>query len=225
MIRFLVVGIVLCCTLAAEASPLPCNQQNAAASYRAADGRQLEACFDLKQQKVTLRLPDGVQVVLPSAMSASGARYNKGDQTFWEHQGVGRYLVGDRLLFEGRIVPPEAYNSGVTADILTQTMVTANGQKISYPATDKAEVTAMLVELAPGMKTGWHKHPVPVYAYLLSGELMVELEGGKNIHYKTGDAIIEVVNTLHNGVNSGTVPARLVVFYTGIQGQPNVIGR
>ena len=56
-----------------------------------------------------------------------------------------------------------------------------------------------------------------------SGELEVLLEGGRHLTYKTGDAIIEVVGTMHNGINKGSEAARLVVFYTGSKGQPNVI--
>lgn len=115
------------------------------------------------------------------------------------------------------------YGSGVTATVLKKTTVTAGGQKIAYPRTDRAEVTAMTVELTPGAETGWHKHPVPVYAYVLSGNLTVELEDGKTLSFAPGDAIIEVVDTLHNGRNRGTGPVKLAVFYLGIEGAGNVI--
>ena len=115
------------------------------------------------------------------------------------------------------------YSSGVTSKVLSKTTVTGNGQKISYPLTDRAEVTAMTVDLAPGSETGWHKHPVPVYAYVVSGSLSVELEDGKLLSFSAGEAIIEVVNTMHNGRNSGTVPVKLAVFYLGAEGIPNVV--
>jgi quercetin dioxygenase-like cupin family protein len=81
----------------------------------------------------------------------------------------------------------------------------------------------MTVDLASGAETGWHSHPIPVYAYVLSGVLDVELEDGQVITYRSGDAIIEVVNTLHNGRSQGPDPVRLAVFYTGVVGIPNVI--
>ena len=115
------------------------------------------------------------------------------------------------------------YSSAVTSKVLSKTAVTGNGQKISYPLTDRAEVTAMTVDLAPGSETGWHKHPVPVYAYVVSGSLSVELEDGKLLSFSAGEAIIEVVNTMHNGRNSGTVPVKLAVFYLGAEGIPNVV--
>lgn len=115
------------------------------------------------------------------------------------------------------------YNSGVTVRVLKKTSVTGNGQKITYPQTDKAEVTAMIVDLPPGAETGWHKHPVPVYAYVVSGNLSVDLEDGKQLSFGAGEAVIEVVNTLHNGRNRGSEPVRLVVFYLGAEGTPNVV--
>ena len=127
------------------------------------------------------------------------------------------------LLFIAQPALAADYNSGVASKVLAQTTLTGNGQKITYPLTDKAEVTAMTVDLAPGAETGWHKHPVPVYAYVVSGTLAVELEDGKHLSFVAGDAIIEVVNTMHNGRNSGTVPVKLAVFYLGAEGTPNVI--
>jgi quercetin dioxygenase-like cupin family protein len=49
------------------------------------------------------------------------------------------------------------------------------------------------------------------------------LEEGQVLTYKSGDAIIEGVDTLHNGRNRGADPVRLVVFYAGIQGTPDVV--
>jgi quercetin dioxygenase-like cupin family protein len=115
------------------------------------------------------------------------------------------------------------YSSGVTSKVLSKTTVTGNSQKITYPLTDRAEVTAMTVDLAPGSETGWHKHPVPVYAYVVSGSLSVELEDGKLLSFAAGEAIIEVVNTMHNGRNNGAVPVKLAVIYLGAEGIPNVV--
>ena len=226
MQRLIVAGMLLLMSvLSAHAATLPCSgsPRQVAAAYRAGDGARLEACFDLDRNTVTVGLADGSRVVLPAAVSGSGARYSDGARTFWEHQGVGRYFVGEKLLFEGGPAPAAGYKSGVSSKLLVQTGVTADGRKIVYPVSNNPEVTAMLVEIAPRAETGWHKHDVPVYAYMLGGELEVALEGGKHVTYKAGDAIIEVVGTMHNGINKGKETARLVVFYTGIKGQPNVI--
>jgi len=117
----------------------------------------------------------------------------------------------------------DGYNAGVTAKVLQQTTVTSNGQPIAYPQTGKAEVTAMTVELAPGSGTGWHQHPVPVYAYVVAGTLTVELEDGTSRTYGPDEAVVEVVHTLHNGRNDGAGPVKLAVFYLGSEGMPNVV--
>jgi len=116
----------------------------------------------------------------------------------------------------------EEYKNVEVTKLITST-TSANGQPLSYLDTNNAEVTALLVRFAPGNATGWHKHPVPVYAYVLEGILNVELKDGKQYLFRKGEAILEVMNTLHNGYNSGNVPTTLVVFYTGAVGTPNVI--
>jgi hypothetical protein len=45
------------------------------------------------------------------------------------------------------------------------------------------------------------------------------------LRLKAGDPIVEVVNTLHYGINEGTVPAEIVVFYAGIVGQTVTVSR
>ena len=112
---------------------------------------------------------------------------------------------------------------GLKVSPVKKTTTTTNGQRISYPKTDSAEVTVVTVDIPPGGETGWHQHPIPVYAYVLSGELVVELEDGKKTIFKEGDSIIEVVNAPHNGRNLGKVPVKLVVFYTGVEGSSNTV--
>ncbi len=101
--------------------------------------------------------------------------------------------------------------------------VTSNGTPLKYLQTAQPEVTVLVVHVPPGGSTGWHQHPVPVYAYMLEGTLNVEIKGGQTYIFKKGDAILEVMNTLHNGYNSGSETATLVVFYTGAVGVPNVV--
>ncbi len=115
------------------------------------------------------------------------------------------------------------YNKGVYGKVILQTDKMSNGEPIDYLDKDRPRVTVMKVEIAPGKGTGWHSHPMEVYAYVLSGRLTVEMEDGKTTEFKKGDAIIEVVNLKHNGINKGKIPAKLVVFYLGGEGMPTVI--
>ena len=115
------------------------------------------------------------------------------------------------------------YDGGVQAKIILKTKTTGNGAPVAYLKTDQPEITALIVDIAPGAQTGWHKHSVPVYAYVVSGFLTVNIEGNISRQFNPGDVIIEVMNARHNGVNQGSFPVKLVVFYTGDTNIPNVI--
>jgi quercetin dioxygenase-like cupin family protein len=109
-------------------------------------------------------------------------------------------------------------SSAVTVATVLKAESSWDGKPIEYP-TGKAEVTGMVVEIASGGETGWHLHAVPSFGMVLEGELEVQLKDGTTKQLKAGDAIAEVVNTLHNGRNVGSVPVKLVVFYVGAVGQ------
>ena len=104
---------------------------------------------------------------------------------------------------------------------VTQLLKTTNSwddEPIVYPD-GKAEITGLLVEIAPGAQTGWHMHPIPSFGMVLEGALDVTLKDGRVKHLQAGDALAEVVNTSHNGHNVGNIPVKLVVFYAGTVGQ------
>lgn len=110
------------------------------------------------------------------------------------------------------------HSDSVTVTPLLKTTTSWDGKPISYPS-GQAEVTGLIVEIAPGAETGWHLHPVSSFAVLIDGALDVSLEDGKIKHLEKGDSLAEVVNVWHNGRSVGIVPARIVVFYTGAVGQ------
>lgn len=128
-------------------------------------------------------------------------------------------LLACSLLHAAEPAQP-AYGSGVTTRVLLRTQTDGAGAPLAYPTHAPAEVTAVQVEIAPGRQTNWHTHPVPCFAYMLEGELSVETAAGQTHTFKAGDVVAEVVNLLHNGTNSGTQPARLVLFVIGTAGQP-----
>ncbi|MFZ4682735.1 MAG: hypothetical protein ACOYMS_09550 [Terrimicrobiaceae bacterium] len=68
----------------------------------------------------------------------------------------------------------EGYKKEIQVTPLLRTTTTVAGQPIVYPKTDDAQVTAVHVEIPPGTQTGWHKHPFPCFAYILSGTLDLE---------------------------------------------------
>ncbi|WP_028456157.1 cupin domain-containing protein [Chitinilyticum litopenaei] len=114
----------------------------------------------------------------------------------------------------------EVYKKEVTATVVFKTGTTASGAPLLYPSVEQPEATMLHVEIPPGKETGWHKHPVPGYAYILAGQLTVQLkDGGSNV-FRAGQGFAEVIDTLHNGKNEGKEPVKLVVVFTGAAAQP-----
>ncbi len=137
-----------------------------------------------------------------------------------------KHVHGIFVAFLLLILPTPVYSQdykNVEVSKVLVSSVTSNGTPLRYLQTAQPEVTVLVVRVPPGGSTGWHQHPVPVYAYMLEGTLNVEIKGAQTSIFKKGDAILEVMNTLHNGYNSGSETATLVVFYTGAVGVPNVV--
>jgi quercetin dioxygenase-like cupin family protein len=99
---------------------------------------------------------------------------------------------------------------------------TVTGEEIAYPA-GKAHVNALIVTLAPGEKTMLHQHGVPVFIHILEGEVTVDYgEQGKKT-FKQGESFLEAMKVTHAGMNSGSVPVRILAVYMGSDAGKDVI--
>jgi quercetin dioxygenase-like cupin family protein len=101
---------------------------------------------------------------------------------------------------------------------LLKTTSAWDGKQIVYPE-GQAEMTALLIEIAPGESTGWHQHPVPSFAFLLEGTLEIILTDGRAKRMQPGTALSEVTDTMHLGRALSKTPVKIVVFYAGSAGK------
>ena len=108
-------------------------------------------------------------------------------------------------------------------ETILSTYQTNLGQAILYPATGPAKVTAVIVTLMPGESTAPHHHEVPLFGYLLEGELTVAYEDRGEKHYSAGDALIEARDIRHVGTNNGKVPTRILAVFMGAEGARNTV--
>jgi quercetin dioxygenase-like cupin family protein len=106
---------------------------------------------------------------------------------------------------------------------LLATSKTVLGQEIAYPAKTPAKVTAVLVEMQPGETTGWHAHDVPMFGYILEGEVTVDYGAKGTRVYRAGDAVMEAIDFAHNGRNSGKGVTRILAVFMGADGVPNTV--
>jgi quercetin dioxygenase-like cupin family protein len=112
------------------------------------------------------------------------------------------------------------YKSDVRLACALATDTTSIGQQFTYPDSARDEVKIVKATIPPGKETGWHKHKFPVFAYVVNGNLTVEIKGMAEKHFSGGSSFAEVINTAHNGKNTGDRDVELIVFFIGEKGMP-----
>jgi quercetin dioxygenase-like cupin family protein len=132
---------------------------------------------------------------------------------------AGGFVLAQLLPLEAH---PEKspYNNDVQVKTLLRTSTNSAGQPIEYPHAGTPEVSVLIVTIAPGKQTGWHQHPVPLFGYVLSGQVTVQLADGRKQTFREGDPLAECVNMLHNGTNEGAVPTKLLIVVAGEKNVP-----
>ncbi len=141
-----------------------------------------------------------------------------------------RGLEGSRVLLAAGLAGAVGLGCGVAIgrtgypplEVLLQGSETVLGQPIAYPGGTPV-VTAAIVTMAPGQETGWHVHEVPLFAWMLDGELTVDYGPDGSRTYHAGDALLEAFRTRHNGRNTGTDAARLLAVFMGADGVANTV--
>lgn len=133
-----------------------------------------------------------------------------------------RILAAALILLAFLSPTSRAQDSGYPAVPLLSTGKDVVGETLHYPK-GAAHVTAAIVTIAPGSKTIVHKHGVPMFGYILDGELTVDYGKHGTRTYRTGDALMEAMDVAHFGINSSAQPVRILVVYMGADGAKNVV--
>ena len=105
-------------------------------------------------------------------------------------------------------------------DVLLSSSQTVIGQPIAYPQ-GVPKVTAAIITVEPGRETGLHLHRVPLFAYILNGELTVDYGPDGKRAFKEGSAFLEALNSEHNGRNTGGTATRILAVFMGAEGVAN----
>ena len=83
----------------------------------------------------------------------------------------------------------------------------------------RPEIVGIKYEIPAGQKLGMHFHPVMNFGILVKGELTIISDAGKEYVVHEGEAVVEMVGTLHHGENRGKKPVVLYMFYLSQDGQ------
>ena len=116
-----------------------------------------------------------------------------------------------------------ARETGEEVTALLSTGKTVLGQTVFYPVGAPARMTAAIVAMQPGAETGWHEHDVPLFGYMLEGELTVDYGAKGTRVYRKGDSLVEAIDVPHNGRNTGSGVARILAVFMGADGVPDTV--
>lgn len=132
---------------------------------------------------------------------------------------VASVLLGGSMILTSNLCLAGQFTQ-VSSQTLEKTTSSWDGAEyVAYPQ-GKPELSILKITVPPHTTLGWHTHPVPNAAYVLSGYLTVEKKSGgakKIIH--AGETLAETVGTVHRGY-TGDEPVTLIVFYAGAKGLP-----
>lgn len=82
------------------------------------------------------------------------------------------------------------------------------------------EAVMVQVELAPGASEGRHTHPAEVYGFVQEGAVTLEVDGQPTKAFKAGDVFSIAPGLVHQGHNTGSAPAKLLVVFVAEKGKP-----
>jgi quercetin dioxygenase-like cupin family protein len=104
---------------------------------------------------------------------------------------------------------------------LLMTGKTVVGEDIRYPS-GTPRISVALVTVASGAAASFHRHPAPLVAYVLEGELTVDYGSyGKRVFHQ-GEALVEAMDVPHRGINHTANIVKLLAIYVGAEGTENV---
>jgi len=82
------------------------------------------------------------------------------------------------------------------------------------------EEDLVAVEIPAGGREGRHTHPGSVMIYVQEGSLTFDYEGKPTATYKPGDAFYVEPNKIHEGINNGKTPVKVVASFLVKKGVP-----
>lgn len=129
-------------------------------------------------------------------------------------------ILGILLLCKKSCADEACAPTEVQSTELIRTSKSWDGVELPDYFKGRPELVAVKYVFPAGKKLGWHHHPVINYGILAEGELTIIGKDGQEKVVHEGEAVVEMVNTIHHGENRGKKPVVLYMFYLSQKGQP-----
>ena len=127
---------------------------------------------------------------------------------------------GPKIIREDRIVELLTETAQVATAELVRTSQSWDGTALPDYPQGRPELVAMKYVFPAGKRLGWHHHDVMNCGVLVQGELTIVAQDGTEKVVHEGEAVVEMVGTIHHGENRGTKPAILYMYYLTQKGTP-----
>ena len=105
----------------------------------------------------------------------------------------------------------------MTKDIKTTELIRTSqswdGAQLPDFPQGQPELRVVRLDFPIGAKTGWHHHSVVNYGIVQQGDLTIVCQDGTEKTFHEGEALVEVIGTIHRGENRGSKPVILNMFY------------
>ena len=116
--------------------------------------------------------------------------------------------------------PAEEPAAKVVSTELIRTSQSWDGVELPAYFEGRPELVAVKYVFPAGQKLGWHHHVAMNYGVLVQGELTIIGLDGKTKVVHEGEAVVEMVGTVHHGENRGTKDCVLYMFYLSQKDMP-----
>ncbi|MBR6276050.1 MAG: cupin domain-containing protein [Prevotella sp.] len=113
---------------------------------------------------------------------------------------------------EAKAEEPESAAKVVSTELI-RTSQSWDGVELPDYFQGRPELVAVKYVFPAGQKLGWHHHVAMNYGVLVQGELTIIGLDGKTKVVHEGEAVVEMVGTIHHGENRGTKDCILYMFY------------
>ena len=113
------------------------------------------------------------------------------------------------------LAPSPARSAGAQQPTVTRKVLLQ--QDLAIPG----YMTALIaVEIPVGAREGKHTHPGTLIAYVQEGALTLDYEGKPTVTYKAGDTFYVEPGKIHEGINKGNTPIKVLATFVGEKGKP-----
>ncbi len=122
------------------------------------------------------------------------------------------------FLFSGSVF--SAGDPPVKVEPLVKTTRSWDGATLPSYDEGQPEITILKITVQPNVELPWHTHPIINAGIMTKGTLTVMTKSGEELELVAGETIVEVVDKIHRGINKGSEPAEIIVFYAGVEKTP-----